>query len=104
MKRVWASKYRYDILPVSLIHDAIYFIVKDDVDIVAWLNEVLIEEMSWQELPEIQHGLVKLGANLGLFYPNWANEIELPNHATEQEIRQKCMDSIEALTPDNMAA
>jgi DNA polymerase-1 len=90
MERVWASKYRFDILPVAMIHDAIYFVCKDDADTVAWLNEVLIEEMSWQELSEIKHDSVKLGANLDLFWPSWANAIELPNHATADEIYDLC--------------
>lgn len=90
MERVWASEYRYDILPVAMIHDAIYFLCKDDVSVITWLNRVLIEEMKWQELPEIQHDTVKLGAELGLFWPSWDNEIVLPNEASEEEIKQLC--------------
>ena len=43
--------------------------------------------MSWQELPEIAHDTVKLGAELDVFYPSWENEITLPNNATQQEIK-----------------
>lgn len=41
--------------------------------------------MSWQELPEIAHPDVKLGAELDLF-PDWANPITLPNNVSESEI------------------
>jgi DNA polymerase-1 len=42
--------------------------------------------MQWQELPEIAHPSVKLGANLGIFWPSWAKETVLPNNATAAEI------------------
>lgn len=85
MKRVHASKWKYDIKPVALIHDAIYLIIKDDIECVRWVNEALIEEMSWQELPEIKHDVVKLGAELDL-YPSWSKPITIPNGATEDQI------------------
>ena len=87
MKRVWASKWRTSIQPVALIHDAIYLLIDDDIECLEWVNKALIEEMSWQELPEIAHDTVKLGAELDVFYPSWENEITLPNNATLQEIK-----------------
>lgn len=89
-ERVRASPYRYDILPVALIHDAIYMLVRDDVRIVEWVNRNLIECMQWQELPEIQHDTVKLGANLDIFYQGWHQPITLPNNATRREILEVC--------------
>ena len=86
MQRVWASKFKYDVFLVSLIHDAIYFIMKDDIEVVEWVNTNLIECMQWQELPEIQHDQVKLGAELDLFHPDWSHAITLPNAASEQQI------------------
>lgn len=62
-----------------------YLVIKDDIECVKWVNDALIEEMSWQELPEIYHPDVKLGAELDLF-PNWSNPITLPNNASESEI------------------
>ena len=93
MKRVWDSPYRDMIKPVGLIHDAIYLLIKDDVNVVEFVNRVLIEEMSWQELPEIQHNTVKIGAELDIFYPDWAHPITLPNNATKHEIRDICQGS-----------
>ena len=88
MKKVWASPYRLDIKPIALIHDAIYLLVRDDVFVVEWANRELIKSMQWQELPEIQHPTVKLGAALDIFWPSWANPITLPNNATQEEIRE----------------
>lgn len=89
-QKVWASKYRYDILPSALIHDAIYCLIKDDIEVVEWANRELIKSMQWQELPEIKHDQVKLGAALDLFWPDWAHPITLPNEATREEIFKEC--------------
>ena len=86
-ERVFASPYRYDILPVAHIHDAQYFMVKDNIDAVTWLNKNLVECMEWQELPEIQHDKVKLGGKLLVFYPHWGKEIGIPNGAVGDEIK-----------------
>ena len=86
LERVWVSEYKYDIMPVSLIHDAIYLMVRDDVRIVEWVNNNLIDCMQWQDLPELQDDHVHLEAELDLYYPNWATAITLPNQATQEEI------------------
>ena len=85
MERVYASPYKYDIMPVMQIHDAQYYIFPDDVDIVKWVNDNLTECMSWQDLPELQHDVVKLGSNLDLF-PSWNAPITLKNNISIEEI------------------
>jgi len=88
-KRIRNSPYKYDIRISSQIHDAIYLIIKNDIDIAHWVNTNLIECMEWQNLPEIQHDQVKLGAELDLF-PDWSKPITLPNKATKEEILEIC--------------
>ena len=95
MERVWASPYRLSVLPVSLIHDSIYLLIKDDIEVVTWVNENLIDAMKWQELPELYHPNVKLGANLDIFYPTWANAITLPNHASKEDILRICKEGVD---------
>lgn len=90
MKKVWASKHRYDIKPVALIHDAIYILIRNDVEVVEFANRELIAAMQWQELPEIQHPTVKLGAALDIFYPDWAHATTLPNNADQKTILELC--------------
>lgn len=94
MNRVWASEFKYDVFLVSLIHDAIYLIMKDDIRVVEWVNNTLTEEMSWQELPEIQHPQVKLGAELDVFYGGWHQPITLPNHASKEDILRICKEGV----------
>jgi DNA polymerase I len=96
-KRVWNSPYRYKILPVALIHDAIYILIADDLEVVTWANKALIEEMRWQELPEIQHPTVKLGAALDVFWPSWAKATTLPNDADPQTILKVCRETKDKL-------
>lgn len=90
MQKVWASKYRLDIKPVALIHDAIYLIVKDNAEVVEWVNRELILAMQWQELDELKHDTVKLGANLDIYWPNWATATTLPNNADQTSIYALC--------------
>lgn len=90
MEKVRKSKYALQIKPVALIHDAIYLFIKDDADVVAWVNKELIEAMQWQELPELQHPTVKLGAALDIYWPSWTNAITLPNNTDVATIRSVC--------------
>ena len=94
MERVWDSPYKLDIRLIAMIHDANYFICKDDLATVEWLNRVLIEEMEWQDLPEISHEIVNLGAELEIYYPSWANPIGIPNGASKDEIASICNSAI----------
>lgn len=93
MRKVWASEYRYDIKPCCLIHDSIYLLWRDDVEVTEWVNRELILSMQWQELPEIQHDLVKLGAALDIFWPNWAHAITLPNNCGQDIIESMCAEA-----------
>lgn len=90
MEKVWASPYRLDIKPVALIHDAIYILVRDRADVMEFANRELIKSMQWQELPEIQHPTVKLGAALDIFWPSWAKATTLPNNADRETIYNIC--------------
>lgn len=90
MRKVWASPYRLDILPVASIHDAQYYLIKDRVDVMEWANRELINSMRWQDLPEIQHPTVKLGAAIDIFWPSWAHATTIPNDADQQTIINIC--------------
>lgn len=90
MRKVWKSPYRLDIKPCAMIHDANYLLFREDPVIAEWANRELIISMQWQDLPEIQHPTVKLGAALEIFWPSWANAITLPNNASADEIVAVC--------------
>ena len=94
MEAVWASPYRYDIKPIALIHDAIYLLIKDRLEILDWVNRELIKAMQWQDLPELHHPTVKLGAKLEIYWPDWAHENKVPNKASLDTIRQICKDAV----------
>lgn len=86
--RVRGSKYRNDIRPVAQIHDAQYFLIKNDVDVILWANKYLVKAVSWQDDPAIWHEEVKLGGEFSIFYPDWAHELSLPNDLTETKLEE----------------
>ena len=81
------SKYKYSVRPVCQIHDAQYFLIKDDIDLLVWFNDLIVKACEWQEDPVIAHPTVHLGGELSIFYPSWAHELVIPNHATQKDIR-----------------
>ena len=81
MNLVWASEFKYDILPIALIHDAIYLLIRAKPEAIKFANDNLVKCMSWKGLPEIADERVPLPADLDIFHPNWANGITLPNYA-----------------------
>ncbi|WP_347220342.1 hypothetical protein, partial [Chryseobacterium sp.] len=89
-EKVWASPYAEDILPTALIHDAIYPVLKEDIDVLHFVNTELIKSMQWQNLPELYHPTVKLGAALDIFWPAWNNPITLPVGATKEQLVAAC--------------
>lgn len=84
--RVRESNYRLDIRPCAQIHDAQYFIIRDDIGAILFTNEHLVKAVQWQEHPDIAHDEVKLGGELSIFHPNWSKEYTIPNGATEEQI------------------
>lgn len=88
MRKVRTSEFRLDIRPCIHIHDAQYFMIRDNMDTLQFTNKHLVEAVNWQDHPDIAHPEVGLGGELSLFYPTWANEIEIPNHATPDEVHQ----------------
>lgn len=95
MKKVRESKFRLDIRPCAHIHDAQYMLVRDDIDALMFANEHLVKAVQWQEDPEIWHPEVKLGGEFSLFWPDWTNDITIPNGATEEEIRSIVKKAVE---------
>lgn len=87
MGKVRASKYKYDIRPCAHIHDAQYYLIRDDMDVLLYMNEHLVQAVNWNDHPAIYHSEVGLGGEVSLFHPTWAEEIMLPNGSTEEEIR-----------------
>ena len=88
--RTLASKHKLSVLPVAAIHDANYFLIRNDLETVKWVNDNLVECAEWQELEAIKHDQVKLGGELSIFYPSWREEYVIPNRATIEQIEAAC--------------
>jgi DNA polymerase-1 len=86
MDRVIEAKLWNDIRPAAQIHDAQYYWVRRDVKLVKWVNDNLIPEMEWQDLPELGHPTLKLGGELIVYDPDWSSELHIPNGASYGQI------------------
>lgn len=86
MGQVRESEYRLDIRPCAHIHDAQYYMVRDDIDVVQYLHKIIVKAVNWQDHDDIRHPDVHLGGELSLFYPTWANEMEIKNGASNDDI------------------
>ena len=87
MQRVWDSPYATSILPTCQIHDSLYFMIRNTLGTLKFVNDNLIECMRWNELEPIQHPEVKLEASLEVFHPDWAHPITLANEMTTEELQ-----------------
>ena len=87
MKRVWTSEYKHVILPCMQVHDSQYYMIRNTLDCLKWVNDNLIECMEWNQLAPIQHPDVQLGATLELYHKSWAEKISIPNRASKAQIR-----------------
>lgn len=95
MGKVRQSKHRLNIRPCAHIHDAQYMLVLDDIDVVMYANKHLVKAVQWQDHPDIWHDEVKLGGEFSIFWPSWANDITIPNEASEKEIRSIVKKAVE---------
>ena len=84
-KRIEKAGYSVDILPINMIHDAGYFLVRDTPEHVKFLNDVLIEEMEWNNDDRIRSIDVPLTASLEIGR-SWDTVIKLKNKQTIEEI------------------
>jgi DNA polymerase-1 len=89
-EKIWDSPYKYDVLMVGQIHDSIYVMWRNTLGITKWVNDNIIDCMKWDGLVELQHPTVKVGAELDIFYPNWANATTLKNAMTSNDIYALC--------------
>ena len=85
-ERVRDSEYKYLIRPMAHIHDAQYFLIKDDPDVVLWVNKWLVKAVQWQNDPAIWHDKVHLGGELSVFFPDWSHECSLPNDCSYEQL------------------
>ena len=91
------SPYKYSIRPCVQIHDAQYFLIKDDPDVVLWTNKNLVKAVQWQDHPDIYHDKVKLGGEFSIFWPDWSKELTLPNELGKEQLLSLVQNYMEKL-------
>jgi DNA polymerase-1 len=97
MGKVRESEFALDIKPCAQIHDAQYFLVRDDIDAVMYANEHVVKACEWQDHPDIWHDEVKLGGGFSIFWPSWVDEMSIPNNATPEQIYEALSDHMDEL-------
>lgn len=103
MKRVRASKFKYDVQVCAHIHDAQYYLIRNNLETLKWVNDNLIDCMVNRiegELPELYHEQVKLGAELDCYYPSWAEALTLSNNLPYEDLYLSVTNYIQELTND----
>jgi len=88
MNRVRKGKYCLDIKPCSQIHDASYFLIRDNLDVLLYTNTYLSNAVKWQEDPLIQNEYVSMSGKLTIYYPHWGKEFDIPNATSKAEINK----------------
>tara|TARA_R110001632_G_scaffold44876_3_gene114000 strand:+ start:594 stop:1301 length:708 start_codon:yes stop_codon:yes gene_type:complete len=83
--RIEKDGYGLDILPCNMIHDAGYFLFRNDPKVIKYLNDTLISEMEWNDDDLIRSTDVPMAAQLEIG-KSWDTQHKLPNGANIKEI------------------
>lgn len=86
MGQIRKSKYALQIKPCAQIHDAQYYLIKDNVDNLEYLNKIVVDAAQWQDLPELEHPLVKMSGSLDIFYPDWSKGHSVVHNASQSQL------------------
>jgi DNA polymerase-1 len=76
--------YQDDIKCISTIYDSIYFLVKEDAEIIKWLNDHLIATMC---VDYLEDQVIPNTAEAEIGY-NWAELVEIPNNCSIERIEE----------------
>jgi len=71
MEKVRKSRFAAAILPCAQIHDAMYFLVRDDPEVITFVTQCIEKAMLWQNHPDIAHLNVFLGGEVTLYRKSW---------------------------------
>lgn len=98
MNKVRANEeHRLNIKPCAQIHDAGYFMIKDDMDTLLYTNQHLSAAVAWQEDPLIKNEHIKMSGELDIFWPNWNHGMTIPNNATVADVNLLIREHVERL-------
>lgn len=83
---VRSGQHRLDIKPCAHIHDAQYYLIKDDMPTLLYVNEHLSKAVQWQEDPLIQNEHINMSGQLEIYHPTWRHGFDIPNETNEEEV------------------
>jgi DNA polymerase-1 len=85
MSLVRAGEHRLNIKPCAHIHDAQYYLIKDDMKTLMYVNEHLSNAVRWQEDPLLENEHIAMSGQLEIFHPTWCHGFDIPNETNEEE-------------------
>lgn len=80
------GEYRLVVRPCAHIHDAQYYMIRDDIPTLMYVNKHLSKAVSWQEDPLIQNEHIDMSGQLEIYHPTWGQGFDIPNETTEEGI------------------
>lgn len=95
LRHARSSQYAELIRPCAHIHDAQYFLIPEDMDVLCFVEEHLTKAVAWQDHPDIAHPTVKLSGEVGVFYPDWSTEMTIPRGSSPEKIKELAAEHIE---------
>lgn len=87
MSKVRQGEHRLNIKPCAHIHDAQYYLIKDDMETLLYVNKHLSAAVAWQEDPLIQNEHINMSGKLEIYYPDWNHGFDIPNDADESTVK-----------------
>lgn len=85
-ERLDVSDERFNVVNTNFIHDALYGLVRKNINSIKWVNKHLIECMQWQDHPTIKSDEIKLTAELDIGN-GWDKMYTLKNNASDSDIQ-----------------
>lgn len=97
MALVRSGEHRLTIKPCAHIHDAQYYLIKDDMPTLMYVNKHLSQAVRWQDDPLIANEHIDMSGQLEIFYPTWCHGFDIPNQVDEEGIKCEIAKHLEKL-------
>ena len=97
MGKVRKSPQRLNVKPCAHIHDAQYYLIKDDMQTLLYVNKHLSKAVQWQDDPLIQNEHIDMSGKLEIFHPNWNHGFDIPNDADEPAVKELIIEHLKEL-------
>jgi len=89
LRKAREQGFQHDVLPCAQIHDASYFLIRKNPELLWWWVQVMEHAARWQEAHEIQHPEVHLSGSCVLYEPDWGSDIPLTGLNSIESLKRR---------------